>query len=80
LFAIWAEADVRRLVYDIKTRLVNDTSIFKTANKARYRRSLLWLPSLQSCRPPQRAIAQRFSALALNIGYRDAAIRERSDE
>jgi hypothetical protein len=44
---------------------VDNTSIFKTGHKIRYRRSLLWLPSLRSCRPLQRAIAQRSSALAL---------------
>jgi len=42
---------------------VDNTSIFKTGHKIRYRRSLLWLPSLRSCRPLQRAIAQRFSGV-----------------
>src|ERR1035441_8064041 len=48
---------------------VDDTSIFKTGHPARYPRSFVWLPGSQMSHPLQRAIAQRFSALA-HFGHR----------
>jgi hypothetical protein len=45
---------------------VDDTSIFKTGHPVRYLRSPPWLLCSWTSRTPQRAIAQRFSALALN--------------
>src|SRR6266568_5594495 len=47
---------------------VEDTSILKTGRPARYRRSLLSYRATDSL-PPQRAIAQRFSALAHSCRY-----------
>ena len=46
---------------------VDNTSIFKTGHKIRYRRSLLWLPSLRSCRPLQRAMQAFFGAKASSV-------------
>jgi len=48
---------------------VDDTSILKTGRPLCYRWSLPWWPYSQTNRPPQRAIAQRFSALAQRVRY-----------
>jgi hypothetical protein len=59
---------------------VDDTSILKTGHPVRYRQSSPWLLCSWTSRTPQRAIAQRFSALAHRVGGQGVELMSASGE
>jgi hypothetical protein len=65
--ALAQRADRLRTHGKLLSRMRLNTSILKTGRYARYRWSLPRSPAPQTSRPLQRAIAQRFSALALCV-------------